>query len=86
MIRKNHINKDNPSVTYYNGTIGKVVGLNDDSIIIRGRNPLTNEDTSYEIERAEWKNIEYTWNQNEKKMEEKTLGFSPNSQLKLLGQ
>lgn len=74
MIRKNHINKDNPSVTYYNGTIGKVVGLNDDSIIIRGRNPLTNEDTSYEIERAEWKNIEYTWNQNEKKMEEKTLG------------
>lgn len=73
MIRRNHFDNDSQK-TYYNGTIGKVEHLDDDYIRIKSKNPLTNEDVRYVIEKCTWENIEYTWNQETKLMEEKVLG------------
>ena len=75
MIRRNHFDNDGlPQKTYYNGTIGKIEHFDDDYISIKSKNPLTNEDVRYVIEKCTWENIEYTWNRETKLMEEKVLG------------
>lgn len=54
---------------WYNGTIGKVSALGDDKL------EVTLEDgTEYSLERETWENIQYTYNEKEKKVEESVLG------------
>ena len=75
MICRNHFDNDgDPLKTYYNGTIGKIERFDDDRIYIKSKNPLTNEDVQYDIEKCTWENIEYTWNRETKLMEETVLG------------
>ena len=75
MICRNHFDNDGDLLkTYYNGTIGKIERLDDECIYIKSKNPLTNEDVRYVIEKCTWENIEYTWNRETKLMEETVLG------------
>ncbi len=54
---------------WFNGTIGKVSALGDDAVVV------TLEDGSeYSLEQETWENIQYTYNEKEKKVEENVLG------------
>ncbi len=54
---------------YFNGKIGKVKSLAENSIVVE-----FSDGTKVPVEKATWKHIEYTWNKEKKKVEEKTKG------------
>lgn len=54
---------------YFNGKIGKVSSLDNDRIIVEFSNQA-----KVEIEKASWNNVQYTWNEEKKKIEEKIVG------------
>ena len=54
---------------YFNGKIGKVSSLDKDKIIVEFSNQQ-----KVQIEKASWNNIQYTWNQEKRKIEEKIIG------------
>lgn len=57
---------------WVNGTLGTVVGFDDDT---HNRIYIVTEDGSeYDVEREVWSNLKYTFNEQEKKIEEKELG------------
>jgi hypothetical protein len=55
---------------YYNGKIGVVKEIDDDYIAIG----FPNEDQELILEREEWKNVRYKYNEEEKQVEEEVLG------------
>jgi hypothetical protein len=54
---------------YFNGKIGKVASLDDNRIIVEFSNQ-----SKVQIEKASWNNIQYTWNTEKRKIEEKVVG------------
>ena len=54
---------------YFNGKIGKVKSLNEKTIIIE-----FSDGTKVPVEKASWNHIEYIWNKEKKKVEEKIKG------------
>ena len=54
---------------WYNGTIGRVTRLSDARVIVALENGV-----EMPVEREVWENMQYTYNEKEKKVEEKVLG------------
>lgn len=54
---------------YFNGKIGKVSSLDNEKIIVEFSNQ-----SKVQIEKASWNNVQYTWNKEKKKIEEKIIG------------
>lgn len=54
---------------YFNGKIGKVASLDGNRIIIE-----FSDQSKVQIEKASWNNIQYTWNTEKRKIEEKIVG------------
>lgn len=54
---------------YFNGKIGKVSSLDKDKIVVEFSNEL-----KVQIEKTSWNNVQYTWNKEKKKIEEKIIG------------
>ena len=54
---------------YFNGKIGKIESLDNSQIIVEFP-----DQQKVQIEKASWNNIQYTWNKEEKKIEEKIVG------------
>lgn len=52
-----------------NGTIGRIIGFSDSEVIV-----LLENGRECRVERDTWRNIQYTYNEAEKKVEEKELG------------
>lgn len=54
---------------YYNGKIGKIKELEDDSIKV-----VFDDDREVKVEKATWENVEYSYNKDEKRIIEKIVG------------
>jgi len=54
---------------YFNGKIGKVASLDENRIIVE-----FSDQSKVQIEKASWNNIQYTWNTEKRKIEEKVVG------------
>lgn len=54
---------------YFNGKIGKVASLDENRIIVE-----FSDQSKIQIEKASWNNIQYTWNTEKRKIEEKVVG------------
>jgi hypothetical protein len=77
--------KNDRSKRYYNGKIGKILNINNNDITIELQaeiNELTLQ-KKIVIERQEWKNIKYSWNNTTKKIEEETIGTFTQFPIKL---
>lgn len=64
--------KNDKDRRWVNGTLGTIIGIGDDEdgiIYIR-----TEDGGDYEVERARWRNMKYTFNQDEQKIEEEEIG------------
>lgn len=74
--------KNNPSKGYYNGKIGKVVKVNNESIVV----DITNEHdetTSIKVEPFTWEKVNYKWDEKEKIITEEITGTFTQYPLKL---
>jgi hypothetical protein len=54
---------------YFNGKIGKIKSLSDNVIVVE-----FSDGTKVSVEKATWNHIEYTWNKEKKKVEERIKG------------
>ena len=63
--------KNDPDKRWVNGTIGVVSGLDEESGIIY---VITDDGREYDVRREVWSNIRYTYNEEEKRIEEEELG------------
>lgn len=54
---------------YFNGKIGKVASLDENRIIVE-----FSDQSKVQIEKSSWNNIQYTWNTEKRKIEEKVVG------------
>lgn len=54
---------------YFNGKIGKILSLSDNKIIVE-----FSDLTKVQVEKASWNNIQYTWNKEKQRIEEKVVG------------
>lgn len=54
---------------YFNGKIGKIASLTESKIIVE-----FSDLTKVQVEKASWNNIQYTWNKEKGKIEEKVIG------------
>lgn len=63
---------------YYNGKIAKIKELEDDKIIA-----VFDNEEEVEVERTEWQNIKYTYNQETKSIEEEIIGTFEQFPIKL---
>jgi len=54
---------------YYNGKIGKIKALEEESILVS-----FDDDSEVEVKRARWNNIQYAYNREEKRIEEEVIG------------
>ncbi len=61
--------KNDKSRRYYNGKIAKINKIDNNGIVVE-----FSEDNKITIEKQEWNNIKYTWNEKEKKIEEEIIG------------
>lgn len=61
--------KNDKSRRYYNGKIAKINKIDNNGIVVE-----FSEDNKITIEKQEWNNIKYTWNEKEKKIEEEVIG------------
>lgn len=55
--------------SYYNGKIGKIDSLNENRIIVEFP-----DSSKVQIEKSSWTNIQYSWNIEKRKIEEKIIG------------
>ena len=55
--------------SYYNGKIGKIDSLNENRIIVEFP-----DNSKVQIEKSSWTNIQYSWNKEKRKIEEKIIG------------
>ena len=64
--------KNDPDKRWVNGTLGIIIGIDlegGDVIEVR-----TEDGNTFDVERARWANVRYTYNEQEKKIEEEELG------------
>ncbi|MDR1678951.1 MAG: AAA family ATPase [Prevotellaceae bacterium] len=73
MFIKNDTNK-----RYYNGKIAKLIKIDDDGIVAE-----LSEGNQIIVEKETWKNIKYTWNDKERKIEEEVIGTFTQYPIKL---
>jgi len=76
MFIKNDIS---PDKEFYNGKMGRVVGLDDDEIRVN----FPKEKKTITVDRYEWNNIQYTLNPSTSEVDEKVLGTFVHFPLKL---
>jgi hypothetical protein len=62
-------NDSGESKKYFNGKIGKIESLEENRIIVQ-----FSDESKVRVEKAAWNNIQYTWNKDEKKIQETTIG------------
>jgi energy-coupling factor transporter ATP-binding protein EcfA2 len=70
--------RNNPEKNYYNGMIGKVVEMHENKILVEANNG-----TFYEVEREVWENVDFQYNEQEKKVDAKVIGRFTQFPLKL---
>ena len=70
--------KNNYTRNYYNGKIGRISECDEKNIFV-----VFEDDEEILVEVETWKNIQYSWNAKEKKIEEKELGSYTQFPLKL---
>ena len=70
--------RNNPEKKYYNGMIGKVVEMHKNKILVEANNG-----TFYEVEREVWENVDFQYNEQEKKVDAKVIGRFTQFPLKL---
>ncbi|MCM1311403.1 MAG: AAA family ATPase [Bacteroides sp.] len=63
--------KNDPEKRWVNGTLGQIVGVdeNGDKLYV-----VSDDGKHHDVERAQWANVRYTYNEKEKKIEEEELG------------
>lgn len=61
--------KNDPDKRWVNGTIGKVVDISTETLVIK-----TDDGHEYDVKQEMWSNVRYTYNDDEKKIEEEVLG------------
>ena len=74
--------KNNWLKGYFNGKIGKVAQFNENSIVVEVTDEH-DEVNQIDVEPFTWENINYTWNEKEKRIEEKVTGTFKQYPLKL---
>ena len=70
--------KNDKAKRYYNGKIAKISKIKDNKIIVE-----FSEGNEINVERQEWSNIKYTWNEKAKKIEEEVIGTFTQFPIKL---
>lgn len=75
--------KNNWSKGYYNGKIGKIIGLEDHAIKVEFFDHVQKQNKSILLEMEVWKNIRYTWNDENKIIEEEVIGTFSQYPIKL---
>ncbi len=68
-----------PEKRYFNGKIGRIVRVANDSILVR----CADDATDIEVTPAEWQNVKYSLNESTKEIEEQILGTFTQYPLKL---
>ena len=63
--------KNDMDKRWVNGTLGVVEGIDEDGTCLY---IATDDGNHYDVERAQWENVRYTYNEREKKIEEEQLG------------
>lgn len=64
--------KNDPDKRWVNGTLGIIIGIDlEEGNVIEVR---TEDGETFDVERARWANVRYTYNEQEKKIEEEELG------------
>jgi len=63
--------KNDQDKRWVNGTIGTITGIDEEGKFLYVH---TDDGKSYDVERAMWANVRYTFNEEEKKIEEEELG------------
>ena len=76
MFIKNDVSQDKE---FYNGKMGKIIGLDDDEIRVN----FPKENKTISVDRYEWNNIQYTLNPSTSEVDEKVLGTFVHFPLKL---
>ncbi|HOG20132.1 MAG TPA: hypothetical protein PLM01_10395, partial [Bacteroidales bacterium] len=70
--------KNDKAKRYYNGKIAKISKIEDNKIIVE-----FSEGNEITVEKQEWNNIKFTWNEKEKKIEEEIIGTFTQFPIKL---
>jgi hypothetical protein len=70
--------KNDSSRSIYNGRIAKINKIEDEGIIVE-----LSENYNIRLEKQVWKNIKYTWNEKQKKIEEEVIGTFTQYPIKL---
>src|SRR5690554_1155584 len=70
--------KNDKAKRYYNGKIAKISKIEENKIIVE-----FSEGNEITVEKQEWNNIKYTWNEKEKKIEEEVIGTFTQFPIKL---
>ena len=68
-----------PERRYFNGKIGRIVHIEENTILVR----CADETTDIEVTPADWKNVKYSLNETTKEIEEQVLGTFTQYPLKL---
>lgn len=63
--------KNDPEKRWVNGTIGLITGIDNEGKYLY---VSTDDGSEYDVERTQWANVRYTYNEKEKKIEEEELG------------
>lgn len=63
--------KNDREKRWVNGTLGIISGISDDGTMLY---VVDDQGREHDVERAEWANVRYTYNEQEKKIEEEELG------------
>ena len=70
--------KNDKAKRYYNGKIAKISKIEEHKIIVE-----FSEGNEITVEKQEWNNIKYTWNEQQKKIEEEVIGTFTQFPIKL---
>lgn len=70
--------KNDRAKRYYNGKIAKIRKIEENKIIVE-----LSEGNEITVEKQEWDNIKYTWNEKQKKIEEEVIGTFTQFPIKL---
>ncbi|MEB2774429.1 AAA family ATPase [Algoriphagus sp. D3-2-R+10] len=76
------IKNDKPK-RIYNGTIAKIIKIENQKITVEYEDKDTKEITKLIVEKQIWNNIRYSWNEKEKKIEEEIIGIFTQYPIKL---
>jgi ATP-dependent exoDNAse (exonuclease V) alpha subunit len=70
--------RNNPEKNYYNGMIGKVMEMEENKILVEA-----NDGRFFEVEREVWENVDFQYNEQERKVDANVIGKFTQFPLKL---